>query len=310
MSKKVHKNKKVTLELRSRESFSVGIKRILIHLHHDAARLITSKSRIHLSVHEVRTHIKKIRGILRLIRHEIGEEQYKTLNSFYRELGSEVAPVRDDTSQIELLQGMSKKIKSEALRKSIIKSVDKISIKRKAHFADFMAEDKDQIIRQKFLDQVTVIENLDIEGNPKIIIKKSLKKIYQEARSSMYASLKSRSNEDYHNWRKQAKYLTYHMMLLRKAWPSYFKTYSDEMGKLSAILGEIHDLFLFRDHLREGALSGLDKELKKLLQRKIYKTHKLLFKRAQLLGAKIFGESGNRFADLLYTLWTSDPAFK
>jgi CHAD domain-containing protein len=310
MPKRVSKSKKVILEIRSREIFSDGIKRILIHLHQDAARLIVSKSRIHLSVHEVRTHIKKIRGIIRLIRDEMGEEQYKALNSFYRELGFEVAPVRDDTSQIELLQKVSKKIKSEALKKSISKSVKKIRAKRKEHFKTFYAEGRDQVIRNKFINQIAVIESLRIEGDPKFIIKKSLKRIYLKARTSMNAALKSQTSEDYHNWRKQAKYLTYHMMLLRKAWPAYFNSYFSELGKLSILLGDIHDLFLFRNHLKEGALKDLDKNVKLILQRKIYKTQKQLFRKSQLLGVKIYGESGTHFANLLFLFWTSNPSFR
>ena len=310
MPKKASKSKKVTLEIRSRESFSEGIKRILIRLHEDAARLIVSKSRIHLSIHEVRTHIKKIRGIIRLIRDEIGEKQYQALNAYYRELGMEVAPVRDDTSQIELLQNISKTIKSDALKKSISKSVKKIRARRIEHFEIFYKAGKDQIISKKFLDQIPIIEGLHIEGDPKFFIKKSLKRIYLRARTAMNAALKTKSNEEYHNWRKQAKYLTYHMMLIRKVWPSYFNSYFTELGKLTALLGDIHDLFLFRYHLKEGALADLDNNVKKILQRKIYKTQKQLFGKSQLLGVKIYGESETHFANLLYLFWTSNPSFR
>jgi CHAD domain-containing protein len=307
MPKKTNKRKKVTLKIRSRENYSDGIKRILTGLNKDAARLVVSKSRVHISVHEVRTHIKKIRGILKLIRDEIGDEQYRILNDYYRHLGLEVAPVRDDTSQVELLLKMSKEIKSVALKKSIGKAMKKIRNKRKDHFSEFYSKGKDQSIRQKFLDQVDVVQQLNIKGDPDLVIRKSLKRTYINARNSMHASFKSNTNEDFHNWRKQVKYLTYHMMLLRKAWSPYFESYSDELSRLGTLLGEIHDLFLFRYHLKEGALSGLDKNLKTGLQRKIYKTHKILFKKVHPLGMKIFGESATRFTNLLYVFWTSNP---
>jgi CHAD domain-containing protein len=305
MAKKQKKSGKLVLEIRSRESYPEGMTRLLVCLHLEAARMLTLKSRIHINIHEVRTHLKKIRGILRLIRDEIGDEQYLKLNAFYRELAKEIALVRDDTSQMELLSRFASKIKSVALKRALGHSMEVIRAKRSGHFDEFYASGKDAEIQKKLTDQVVLIKELKIAGKPEKFISASLRRIYSRARIAMSKAIASNTNEDYHYWRKQVKYLTYHLQILRKAWPAHLESYADELGRLSSVLGDIHDQYLLKAHIREGVLASLTEEMKGHLLKKIYKTHKIQKKKALFLGARIFGESPRRFSGRLYAIWVS-----
>ena len=45
---------------------------------------------IHEAVHDIRKRLKKLRALARLVRDEMGEENYKSINIYYRDLGKEI----------------------------------------------------------------------------------------------------------------------------------------------------------------------------------------------------------------------------
>jgi CHAD domain-containing protein len=289
----------VDLEIRKRENFRQGILRMLDTLHNHSARLIVAGSRQHISVHELRKNIKKIRGILRLIRHEIGHDSYHELNDYYRTIAREVAVLRDDTSQIELLQSMSKKVNSADIKRTISSSIRQVEKKRKNEFDRFYDAGKHIRVRALFNIQKGKNHYLGFQGDPGFFILKSLKRIHHRARSSFEVSTFYKNDEVYHYWRKQVKYLMYQLNILNNAWPSYFKIYISELNKLGNLLGKLHDLNLFNEHVHEKQLIVLNDEQKKEMLRYIYKRRAVLKEKVEKTGERLFNESSEDFSHII-----------
>ncbi|MBN3035516.1 MAG: CHAD domain-containing protein [Bacteroidales bacterium] len=295
--------RKMRFRLLHGEGFRDGILRVMRFLHHDIVRLLQMESRQHISVHTVRTHIKRIRSLLRLLRDETGNGKYRELNWFYRDMGRRISAIRDDTSQIELLSAMAKKSQSHHLYLAIRRPIVQIEKKRKREFDSFYGKRFHVQIGAEILEKLSTLEELPLSGNPDQFIMKSLKRVYCRARKAMYSALETQTDLHYHNWRKQVKYLMYQIQFMQGAWPSLFLTYSDELGKLASTLGKVHDLYLFRNMLTEGSVVSLDNIQKRAIRQYIYKYHKRQKDKAIRLGLRIFSESGDSFAERIYGIW-------
>lgn len=290
-------------EIGKKETFEQGILRLLVQLNTDVSRQIVAGSRVHISIHEARKNIKKIRAILRLVRHEMGEELYHELNTFYRDSGQQVAQLRDDTSIIELLENAKKRIKSVDLQFAIQKSVRLTKKKREVEFIDFHKNKTDIQLSKAFAEKVTVLCRLEIYGNPEIFILKSVNKIYINTIKRMKQAEAVGTNEAYHNWRKQVKYLMFQMMLLQNAWPNFFKAYISELNELQKLLGNLHDLDILNSLIVEGNVLALNKNQKGVLLKYIYPHRANFKKQVRLYGNLLFAENSMSFSKRLLGIW-------
>jgi CHAD domain-containing protein len=89
--------------LKAHESVPEGIKRIAGEQIERAIKELTdSELDPHESVHQARKRFKKIRGVLRLVREDLGEI-YSDENAWFRDTGRELSAVRDAEAMLETL---------------------------------------------------------------------------------------------------------------------------------------------------------------------------------------------------------------
>lgn len=292
-----------SLEIKEREYFEKGIFRVLDKLHSDSAKFITQTKRQHFHIHEVRTNIKKIRGLLRLLRHEIGNDNFREMNNYYRELAMEVAPLRDDTSQIELLQEIKSKLHNPAVTKALDKIIAQHRRNRKNAFENFKQSGHAENIKQMILSLQQMMHSLNFAGDPESFILKSLQHIYKRARGAFETTELLNNDEIYHYWRKQVKYLTYHLMLLNKAWPNSIRAYISDLSLLGSTLGKLHDLNLFHEAIKNKSILIPEKQSRERLMRYLYNRRLGLRRRVQALGEQCFAESSEAFALRIFKNW-------
>ena len=302
--------KKSDLQIREREGFKTGILRLSDEMHEECAHFIMAQSRQHISVHEFRKNIKKIRSILRLVRDEIGRDKYREMNGYYREVANELAALRDDTSQVELLENMRRQVDNARVRTVISRAVGQVKRKRKKEFASFYKKKLHLKVRDEMFSLKEKVHELEFEGHPEFFLLMSLKRVHQRARSAMEITDYVRNDEMYHYLRKQVKYLMYLMMIINRTWPSYFKAYISELDKLSELLGNLHDLNLFNEHIHEEKLIVLRPAQKKDMLKHIYRRRSSLQKAIRRLGEKIFSESSEDFSMAIYNFWVNSEMKK
>jgi CHAD domain-containing protein len=71
-----------------------------------------------------------------------------------------------------------------------------------------------------------------------------LEKVYRRGRARL-ADAYDRPDDcahAFHQWRKRAKYLWYHLRLLTRAWPELLESRAEEQHRLTSILGDANDL--------------------------------------------------------------------
>lgn len=109
--------------------------------------------------------------------------------------------------------------------------------------------------------------------------------------------------EAFHEWRKRAKYLRYHLRLLRPSWPHGLERTRDEVKTLGDLLGEDHDLAVLARTLAPGIEA--EAERVELLRALVLRRSELLRRQAHRLGLRIYSEKPKALRQRLRGYWAA-----
>ena len=113
--------KTVAYRLKLGEPVPGGIQRIVREEIEAAARHLSGKGAAGRdeAIHEARKNVKKIRGVLRLMRPELGEI-YGLENTFFRDVGRQLSQFRDAGATVETFDALRKKYRGEVVRGRLV----------------------------------------------------------------------------------------------------------------------------------------------------------------------------------------------
>jgi CHAD domain-containing protein len=236
-------------------------------------------------VHEARKAIKRMRALARLLRPELGEQEFKRVNSSLRGAGRRLSAARDADVRLATLERLIER-HPEAL------ALDGI-----ARLREQLERERGQqpTYRQEAVGDVADMRrelarwNLVDLGFPALA--PGLQRIYREGRHR-YKRVRrehARDAEDDHDWRKCVKSLYYALDMLGDAKPRSARRASKRASRLGDLLGEEHDLWMLAAYVEQhpealGEHSSTRATLLKLIARR----RRRLRKRALKLGARLY----------------------
>ena len=198
-------------------------------------------------IHEARKATKRLRALVRLVRRGLGDEVYALENQCYRNAGQRLSELRDATVLVETLDRLV-----ESLGKDVPKSrfarVRTWLVERRDR-AYGQAESSDRAVQEVIADFAQARErlehwNLQYRGWGGIRV--GVQRIYARGRRDFAAAYVLPSDEAFHDWRKQVKYLWYHTQILENIWPPVMQALVRELDQLGELLGQDHDLAVLR----------------------------------------------------------------
>src|SRR5262245_45806754 len=95
------------------ESVGKAVERIALEQLDDALEHTRAKMKLDDAIHDVRVCIKRLRALIRLVRDELGEKQYKLENTSYRDLNRQLSDVRDRAALTEILTKLKERFSEE-----------------------------------------------------------------------------------------------------------------------------------------------------------------------------------------------------
>jgi len=258
-------------------------------------------------VHEARKAIKRMRALARLFREEMGEAEFKRVNSSLREAGRRLASARDAQVRLATLTSLAERHPGALARTGIdlfgIHLEHERALGGEPANNDEVLEDiaamRHQLARWNLLEH-------DFED-----LAPGLKRIYEEGRKR-YAQAKQEqrdadldseqvpSDQAMHDWRKRVKSLYYALDMLGGKRTKGARKATRRADRLGDLLGEEHDLWMLSLYAEEhpGAF-GEDTHAREDLLGLIVRRRKRLRKRALKLGARLYKHSPARFAQRL-----------
>lgn len=198
-----------------------------------------------LSVHLLRKHNKRIRSLLRLQKSAITKRSLIQVNSLVRDSARLFSDVRDAyvMTQVEIQLSIGE-VKTEP---DGIGEIRRFLADR--HREQLANPDLHVFIEQSeaaFSKIRSVVDSWNWEGVSLETVLDGWESNYSRGRQCYETALKSRDPEDCHDWRKQAKYLSFHCHLLSDLEPDDMPEWAARSEELASWLGEHHDMALFR----------------------------------------------------------------
>tara|TARA_R110000823_G_scaffold139607_4_gene269495 strand:+ start:38034 stop:38933 length:900 start_codon:yes stop_codon:yes gene_type:complete len=257
------------------------------------------------TVHQVRKRCKKVRAILRLARDPLEDsDAYSKENARFRDAARRLSAARDATVMIKTYDALLAHFDDELDRPGFAPvrralTVRKQDIHREAVRADeelgAFAEEMRQG-REAVAGWAARIDGFEsLEGG--------LKKTYSRGRKAMRKAYEEPSGENFHEWRKRVKYHWYHCRLLNDLWPALLGARRKEADRLGDLLGDEHDLSVFRTRLAANEYAVGSDTTRDALVALADRRRDQLREAAAPLGGRLYAEKPKRFKKLMRCYW-------
>ena len=278
-------------KLGSKDTVPANMKRIVEEQINSAISELQDKDLDRLTaIHQARKRIKKIRGVLRLVRTEMGD-LYTYENLLFRDAGRKLSDIRDAQAAVETFEILRQrfpgrfavggyggaKVGLEKRRQTIIGNeayLDRV--------IDEVIEALQQA-RKRLKSWPLTTDHYDSMAP-------GHRKAYRLGRRLFGQSLESLSPENLHELRKAVKNHWYHGKLFSGVRTKWMKRYNASVKRMSDLLGEHRDMAVLRTmFLKHPERYGTYHEIRELLKL-IDKHQQELWEQAEPLGNLIFLE--------------------
>jgi CHAD domain-containing protein len=248
------------------------------------------------AVHEARKSFKRNRAALRLARKELGPEVFARENERYRDLGRDLAGVRD----ADVLMATLEDIGTRSGRDGAFAGLrERLRSDRDAKRGALLHDETARAAAVDRLEEARdAIPDLPLDEQDPSVLIAGFRRTYRDGRRAARAAQESHSTEALHEWRKRVKDLWHQCQVLRPLWPSRMKTMASQASKLSDYLGEDHDLAVLADTVQANE-DVLTPEERRVLSREIRRRRRKLQRKADELGQRIYAEKPRKLASRL-----------
>jgi CHAD domain-containing protein len=295
-----------TYRLRRKESPIAGIRRVAEGRADDALDQLHDgmKHNPGTAVHEARKDLKKLRSVLRLVRHDVGEDLYERENVRFRDAGRALSGARDAQVKLETVAALRERFDERFREDELALLVHALEAERERLAdpgGDALALDRAMGAIEAGRD---AIADWPLHGDDWSLIGPGLRRTYRRGRSRL-ADVRSEVNDEaIHEWRKRVKDLWYDVRLVRNAKDAVLSEMADWLHRLSDLLGDHHDLAVLRDDAVERRELFADGALEKLLGA-ISERQDELAANAIDLGERAYAEKPKAFERRLRAYWKS-----
>lgn len=255
------------------------------------------------TVHAVRKRCKKLRGLLRLVRPQLGRGQYAHENAWYRDTARRLSSLRDAYVVLASLQKLRDRFAGAADDGAFESLHDALCLR-------FEQQALPHATPGALLAQVAAlledgrerVPTLRVAGDVSAAIHGGFARTYKRARGAMRAAYASGAAADFHEWRKRAKYHGYHLKLLRHAWQESLHAVERQARDLSDLLGDDHDLAALREAVQTCA-DDVEDGAAEAVNGLISAAQAELRSAAAPLGARLFAEKPRTCAARFERYW-------
>lgn len=266
-----------------------------------AIAAIDARGPLDHTVHDLRKHCKKLRGLIRLVRPCFGD--YARENAAFRDAADSLAFLRDAAVLLSTYNAVAAAHRGDMrrfarIRKALLaRQRETIADRRRvAHcFAAF---------RAAMVAAGERAGHWQLDENGFGAIAGGLAKTYKRARKGMQAAADDGRPDDFHEWRKRVKYHGYHAHLLEPIWPRDMKAHRKAAERLNDVLGDHHDLAIFADTLRrEGDAFGGGADVAAFVDL-LHDRQRELAVEAFVIGRRLFAERPQALVARWCAYWT------
>lgn len=248
-------------------------------------------------IHEARKRLKKLRGLLRLVRSNLGST-FAAENQAFRDAARALSDLRESDALLEALDKLESPVPAE-----ILERVEDQLARQRARVvgsASQLSSAVDGVL--PVLDRARVA-SWPLEREDFGALEPGLRGAYRAARRQLEVALEDPSPGRLHEWRKRVKDHWYHVRLLAGCGPEALEERQVALHRLSELLGDHHDFSMLRATL-EAAPSAYGGARDVTILVDAIETHRQgLVQEARVLGQELFALKPRRFVRRVGEAW-------
>lgn len=296
------------------EPLAAGLRRVTVDELDTAIRTMGTEP-LEVSVHEVRKAMKRLRSVLRLVRPGLGDKRYRVENAILRDTASLLAPLRDAHVRVESIAAVRERFDSQ-LRETAFEEVARRLVDRRRRVYDQSIDGDEwtkvayalRSARARYAAWPVDDDSAKAHGMPVVrhefrSVGPGLAQTYARGRQEMSHAARRPTADNFHAWRKRAKYLRHQIEILSPVFPDVLDGYAAALSRLGDLLGEEHD---FADLLRFLAAHphySPDPVERSVLVALVQHRRSELQTASLSLGSRVYAEAPDRFTRRIGEYW-------
>jgi CHAD domain-containing protein len=288
------------------ESVEAGFRRIAREQLTKALDALDDDGALHEGVHDARKRVKKLRGLLRLVRPAF--KRYGKENARLRDAARTLSGLRDHTAMIETLDRLTARHPDRIDGEQVLPLRRALEARRDEAAQENDPDGRIEAFRDVLRKTRDRAEGWTLRSKGWKALGPGLAATYAGGRAATARARRKGRAEDFHEFRKRVKDHGYHARLLTPVWPLLMEPYAALMDDLGELLGEQHDLVAFAPIV---AASDLATATRAALGDLVEEERRALEVRALVTGARVYAErpraTARRFG-AWWATWAADPS--
>jgi CHAD domain-containing protein len=254
------------------------------------------------AVHDARKRIKRARAALRLIREPLGERRFQRENTALRDAARPLSEIRDAKILVEAFDAL---VTPAARRKN--NGLHRLRETLMAHQA--------RVRRGVFGRKEPLAPTADALRSVRkrrhrwplgrdgwSALGPGVQRVYRAGRKRFASARRQPSDERFHEWRKQAKYLWHQLEIMEPMAPAPLRRLGRQLHLLSDHLGDDHDLAVLKQRLARSR-ARVPRTAVRAVSRLIDNRRLELRAKALRLGERLYQPPPKHFARQLQCQW-------
>jgi len=255
------------------------------------------------AAHDARKRTKRVRGLLRLARPELGDDAYRRENRALRDASRILSPVRDAWVLVEALDDLVTPA-DEDVHPEAVAAFRAVLVAEHRHLRSGQEEAGALLQAAQAYERVLArITHWPLKDHGWASFDGGVEAVFRRGRRAMARARAKGRAEDFHEWRKQVKYLRHQFELLRRVWPDVLTAMADTADELGERLGADHDLAVVRERVESE--ESLSPNARRALLGRIDTRRKEHENEAFVLGRRLYAEKPAALQQRLGRLWNA-----
>ena len=247
-------------------------------------------------VHEVRTAMKKVRALNRLVRPTVGKPARRA-DRRLRKIAHSVSALRDAGVVLKTFDRTVAGVPRASSGSAIARIRARLALHLRTQVQAFERGRCAGRLRSDLAHEWRKVDAWMPKADDRAAIAEGLTEGYRRARKAMAAAYRTESGVDFHAWRRTVKTHRHQVAALEAIAPRQMKARLDELDRLGDLLGDEHDLTVLEAAICAELSQEADPDPLAGLLRRIAQRRRSLRRRAQPLGRLLFKERPSAFRD-------------
>ncbi|HZD05223.1 MAG TPA: CHAD domain-containing protein, partial [Longimicrobiales bacterium] len=250
-------------------------------------------------IHDARKCFKKIRAVLRLVRHRLPGETYHGENRTWRDAARMLSGVRQSTALAGTIGSLGPTVGHRLPSASLEAFAARLQRRHRdlleGALRDGGAVERSASMARRAGDRIDLW--LEAGSGGFDTVGDGLRKVYERGRTRMADAYAEPTGPRFHEFRKRAKYLEYQMRILAPTWERPSEPWAESQHDLTSLLGEGNDLTDLITLLGEEPDLLPGPHAPDILRRFCDRRRCELWEAARPLAVRLYAEAPDRFVE-------------